>query len=396
LQRIASLCISTSALFLIVVAVMLNSPALFYMATAVMVLLGACRLQARLAVRGLRFDRVAPESVKVGDVVTVEIVVWSERQVKRPLVTIRDNFPARMLLSYLSPSLPIAPAFDMPIRTQYQFRPLKRGRYKWSGVTVFGTDALGLISLSKTYETSPAEITVLPAPIAVSVELPAAAGWGISEAESGKSRGAGLEPRGIREYASGDSLRHVHWRSTARRGQLLVKEFEAGSHAAAAFVIQRTQGSEVGDGANTSLEKMCGHAVFLTEQFLRQGANVIFPSLEDPKRSMNSPERLPEIYHLLAGVQADEAVSAGAETLRAMEALPQGSSIFVMVCVQDESLISACSIAAGKGYVCVPLLYDATVFKQNTKVKNVVNSDYMDRLRVAGGLPVVMPVEGIS
>ncbi len=366
------------------------------MATAVMVLLGACRLQARLAVRALRFDRVAPESVRVGDLVTVEIVVWSERQIKRPLVTIRDNFPSRMLMSYLSPSLPIAPAFDMPIRTQYQFRPLKRGRYRWTGLTVFGTDALGLISLSKTYDTTAAEITVLPAPIAVSVELPAAAGWGISEAESGQSRGAGLEPRGIREYAQGDSLRHVHWRSTARRGQLLVKEFEAGSHAAAAFVIQRTQNTDVGTGAATTLEQMCGNAVFLSEQFLRQGANVMFPSLEAKRISMNSPDRLPEIYHLLAGVQATETSSMGTETISALDSLPLGSSIFVMVSVQDESLVQACSLAASKGYVCVPLLYDIRRFHSKTMLKNAVDSDYIDRLSRAGALPVVMPLEGLG
>ena len=88
--------------------------------------------------------------------------------------------------------------------------------------------------------------------------LPAAAGWGISEAESGQTRGAGLEPRGVRAYSAGDSLRHVHWRSSAKTGQLLVKEFEAGTHAAAAFLIQRKDGTEIGEGAATSLETMCG------------------------------------------------------------------------------------------------------------------------------------------
>ena len=32
--------------------------------------------------------------------------------------------------------------------------------------------------------------------------------------------------RGIREYAPGDQLRHVHWPATARRGAVMVKEFE--------------------------------------------------------------------------------------------------------------------------------------------------------------------------
>src|SRR6266545_3848694 len=39
-------------------------------------------------------------------------------------------------------------------------------------------------------------------------------------------RHSGFELHGVREYEQGESLRRVHWRSTARRGQLMVKELE--------------------------------------------------------------------------------------------------------------------------------------------------------------------------
>jgi uncharacterized protein (DUF58 family) len=38
--------------------------------------------------------------------------------------------------------------------------------------------------------------------------------------------GAGSEMFGIREYRPGDSLRRIHWRSTARHGDLVVREYE--------------------------------------------------------------------------------------------------------------------------------------------------------------------------
>ena len=38
--------------------------------------------------------------------------------------------------------------------------------------------------------------------------------------------GSGIELFGVREYHSGDSLRRIHWRSSARRGELVVREYE--------------------------------------------------------------------------------------------------------------------------------------------------------------------------
>ena len=365
------------------------------MGTALIATIGACRFQAWLSVKGLRFERIAPASVRVGDLVTVQITVWSERRIRRPLIEVRDNRPARLVISDLTPSLPIAAAYDIPIQTQYQFRPLKRGRYRWSGLTVEGTDALGLYVQRRQYDTAAAEMTVLPSPIPVSVELPAAAGWGISEAESGQTRGAGLEPRGVRQFVHGDSLRHVHWRSTAKAGQLLVKEFEAGTHSAAAFLIQRTKGSEVGSGAKTSLELICGNAVYLAETFLRLGARIVFPGLDGVPSHGSIQERTQEIYEELAGVQADLDASVGEEAASLSGKFPTGSVLFVMLAVADPSLIVAVNQLTTGGTSVIPLLYDAKAFQIRTRVQSATDPTYMGALRDAGAMPIIMPTEVI-
>jgi uncharacterized protein (DUF58 family) len=38
--------------------------------------------------------------------------------------------------------------------------------------------------------------------------------------------GSGTEMFGVREYRAGDSLRRIHWRSSARHGELVVREYE--------------------------------------------------------------------------------------------------------------------------------------------------------------------------
>ncbi len=240
---------------------------------------------------------------------------------------------------------------------------------------------------------------MLPSPIPVSLELPTSAGWGISEAESGQSRGAGLDLYGVRGYVSGDPLRQVHWRSTARTGELMVKEFEAGSHTAAAFVIQRTRGSEIGEGAATTLEAMCGHAVFLAETFLRQGARVEFPSLEASPSRGTATERVPEIYELLAGVQADREETVGTEVLAGAQGLPPGSIVFVLISVQDRDLLGVATELRGRGIHIVALVYDAAVFakrKSPSRIPLAADPEYLEVLRSAGAQPVVMPVEGVD
>lgn len=398
LRSVAGVALSTSAFFLATVAVMLNSPGLFYMSTALIATIGASRFQAWLSVRGLHFERIAPEKAQVGELVTVEMVVWSDRRIRRPLVSISDNLPSRMAVAERTASLPVAPAFDVPIRTQYRFRPLKRGRFRWSTVTVYGTDALGLQTMSKTYEVSPTEVLVVPTPLPLELDLPSASGWGSAETEAGQARGAGIEPRGVREYTSGDSIRYIHWRSSARAGRLLVKEFETGSHAAVGFVIQRTTGSEHGIGGNTTLERMCSHAAYLTERMLRNGAQVLFPTLEEGARVSQSPhERQQEILATLAGIEPASTESLAAETLRATAGMPYGSMVYVMVSTEDPELPAAVRGICGKGMKVVVLAYDPMEFipaRRNVKMPHL-REEFLQAIDGMGATVVKVPFTSI-
>ncbi len=396
MRNVAGFALTWASAFIAVVAIMVNSPALFYMGTALIATIAACRFQAQLACKRLRFERVAPDSAQVGELLTVEIIVWSERKIRRPLVTITDNLPAGLIATDITPSLPIAPAYDFPIRTQYQFRPLKSGHYTWKGLTVIGTDALGLVTHALAYQTDEAEMTVLPRAIAAHIELPSAAGWGVSEAESGHTRGAGLEPWGIRNYVHGDSLRHVHWRSTARKGQLLVKEFEAGTHAAAAFLLQASEGSDIGKGAQTTLELMKSHAVFLAEKLLLQGARIELPGLDRNPSHGSQHERLSEIYEELARLQANSKRSLGDQASDLSGRFPPGSILFVLLSVADDSLPAAIGALATKGTVVSPLLYDAMLYDPATRIRSAVDPAFVRELRAAGASPILMKMEGAN
>ena len=107
----------------------------------------------------------------------------------------------------------------------YRVRADVRGRYHVGPLTVRLADPFGLVELARSF--SAAAITVTP-PI---VPLPPGrltgswTGGGGSRARMIAS--AGEDDVAPREYRHGDDLRRVHWRSTARRGELMVRREEA-------------------------------------------------------------------------------------------------------------------------------------------------------------------------
>lgn len=395
MRNAAGVALTTSAAFLLIVAILLGSAALFYMSTSIIVTLAASRLQAWLSVRGLHFDRVAPDKTQVGELSTVEITVWSDRRINRPLVVVQDRLPSKMVVDGRTASLPIAPAYDVPIRSQYKFRPMRRGKYRWSGITVIGTDALGLVRTEKTYDIKPSEMLVVPSPIALDIDLPPAPGWGFAESEHGQGRGSGIEPRGIREYTSGDSLRYIHWRSSARAGKLLVKEFATGSHAAIGFMFQRTRGTEVGFGASTTLEQMCANAAYVSEKLLRQGAEIIFPGLNFRASSSGGPAEVQqEVLATLAQIEADSSTPISADLQDARGEMGSGGLLYLFISVADDLLPKQIRDCVNSGIQVMVLAYDPQPFmppKQRWKGPNAADDKFCEQMRNAGAIVVVVP-----
>ena len=67
-------------------------------------------------------------------------------------------------------------------------------------------------------------------------------------------RPSGLEPHGVREYVEGEPLRAVHWASSARRGQLMVRELEDAPRDSVAVLLDVERSSIAGPPGDSSLD----------------------------------------------------------------------------------------------------------------------------------------------
>lgn len=286
---VAGLGFSVCSLFLVFVAVFIGSPPLFYMSTALVALLVGCRIQSWLSIRKLQFQRKTLPVVQVGERVRIDIEVKSRARIKAGLITLHDQLPPRLKPRNLTSALPIAPTRNEWSPTSYEFTPSRRGEYRWSKVLVSGSDPLGLQPLTTTVSAPMA--TLLVVPIAIPVEVPVARGMGLGfeNPDSGQSKGVGVDPRGVRAYQHGDPIRHVHWRSTAKRGSLQVKEFDIGAYGQLGVVLQEF---ETGETEGELLDFACGNALFLAQELGSKGMNVEFPQYEVIVRDAGSLNQL--------------------------------------------------------------------------------------------------------
>ena len=67
-------------------------------------------------------------------------------------------------------------------------------------------------------------------------------------------RPAGFDFHSVREYAHGESLRRVHWPTTARRGQLMVKELEDNPRDTAAVLLDCDPAGQAGNPPDSSFD----------------------------------------------------------------------------------------------------------------------------------------------
>jgi uncharacterized protein (DUF58 family) len=135
----------------------------------------------------------------------------------------------------------------------YPVRADVRGRYTLGPLSVRLTDPFGLVELTRSF-TQTDDLVVTP----VVSALPAVrlggdwSGGGESVARS--IAASGTDDAATREYRHGDDLRKVHWRSTARVGELMVRREEQPFQSRATLLLDGRLTAHRGDGPGSSFE----------------------------------------------------------------------------------------------------------------------------------------------
>jgi uncharacterized protein (DUF58 family) len=135
----------------------------------------------------------------------------------------------------------------------YPLRPVLRGVHRVGPLTGTVTDPLGLAEFDREMAGSE-RLLVLPRIVPLGGLPPA---FGAGEGTPGAAlahQGQGASDVLIRQYRQGDELRRVHWRSTARHDELMVRLEERPWRGGMTVLLDRRDVAHRGRGANSSLE----------------------------------------------------------------------------------------------------------------------------------------------
>ena len=194
------------------------------------------------------------------------------------------------------------------LTVRYVLRSVPRGRYVFGGGRVVLGDPFGL---QRAIVELPTPGALLVYPRLVELRRLFSDAGALSHAGNRLllRRPTGFDLHSVREYEHGDSLRRVHWRSTARRGQLMVKELEDSPRDEIAVLLDVDSRGVVGE----SFEAQVRAAGSILDAYVRRGRRaVLVVNSEAPEaQPVHSPiADWRRALELLAAVEPAPAVSA--------------------------------------------------------------------------------------
>ncbi|MEV0584820.1 DUF58 domain-containing protein [Nonomuraea sp. NPDC050310] len=228
----------------------------------------AAMVVARTRYRLACARRLSPARVEAGGETTVTLRLENVTRLPTGLLLIEDTVPY---------ALGVRPRFVLDrveargVREiDYRVRSDLRGRFTIGPLSVRITDPFGLVELTRAFTISDTLVVtpqVVPLPhVRLSGEW---TGGGDSRTRSVAA--AGDDDVAPREYRQGDDLRRVHWRSTARHGELMVRREEQQWQSRGALLLDTRRYAHRGEGPRSSFETAVSAAASIGVHLAHEG-----------------------------------------------------------------------------------------------------------------------------
>jgi hypothetical protein len=238
-----------------------------------------------------------PTRAEAGTTGRADLTLMNLGKRSTPVLSAVDSFDSgRRVARFLVP--PLAPGETAD--AAYRLPTNRRGIYTVGPLTLSVHDSFGVVQCGMTlagedrFVVYPAVEDVLPMPGAAS-----------REARMGSMQASrvpvGLDFFGLREYEVGDDLRRVHWRSTARTGELMLRQDEMPWEARSTILLDTRPSTHHGE----SFERAVEIAASLATAMCRGRRQVRFLTTGGVEIQSSGVDKYPQIMEYLAGASVE-------------------------------------------------------------------------------------------
>lgn len=282
-----------------VAAINTGNNALFLVLGGMLALLVACGFVSRRNLRLMDLDPGRVGEVYAGRPFSIPIrLINRDRWMARRFLEIGAGPNAEPLIVPL-----IARAAHLRSRVALCFR--RRGRHVLPGFRVLSIFPLGLFQKAMRHHH---RLEVLVYPEILPLDSDSLFALGRSGEEPTPKVGQGHDLYAMRRFRSGDDPRGIHWKRTARTGELVYMEREADEGKRLLILLDNAVAPFVDEEAEERFERLVSEAASAAVEFLERGFEVALTTRSTTVsfgRGANHRRRLLEGLALLAAVPFD-------------------------------------------------------------------------------------------
>lgn len=264
------------------------------------------------------------------------------------LVQLEDRLPEGTRLVSGRNRFPIGMVKEETVEVTYKVAFPGRGRFHFDGVEIISTNALFATTRTITYRL-PGEVEVTPH-MQEMKRLSIQPQKVRMHAGNIRSRllGPGIEFFALRDYRPGDTLRHVNWKASARRGTMVTNEYETERSGDVTIIVDaRTMGGD------ENLEATVEAAASLSSYFLKERDRVgmvILGHVVDVIKSNYGKRQLQKIVDHLTDARPG-AVRSAVSIRLALNRYFRGDSMIVLITtLNDRRMVETAEELVGRGH----------------------------------------------
>ena len=169
----------------------------------------------------------------------------------------------------------------------------------------------------------------------------------------------------VRPYAPGDSMNRIHWKSTARHGEIQVKEFDLEQTSDVWIFLDLERRVQTGRGEDSTVEVAVRAAASIADRALLENRAVgltaaghrtsILPADRGGRQHL-------KIMQLLAAVDGDGTTPLGETLIAGLPRLRRGMTAVVITASSDRRWVRPLVSLRTRGVACVVVVLDSPSF----------------------------------